>query len=128
MSTRLESELRLLDQYNSELDALRSQPAEADPQASKHLQRQIDRKLAIYWKQIGLVKTQYPGAAVAKMHEAAFYTELDTTSGWCSVMMKWPDRALAHHNHLTEGCETLRQWRIIVDGLRPGNSSSWVHP
>jgi tetratricopeptide (TPR) repeat protein len=74
MSTRLESELRLLDQYNSELDALRNQLAEADPQASKHLQRQIDQKLAIYWKQIGLVKTQYPGADVAKMHEAAFYT------------------------------------------------------
>lgn len=74
MSTRLEGELRLLDQYNGELDALKDQLVEADPQASKHLQRQIDQKLAIYWKQIGLVKTQYPSADVVQMHEAAFYT------------------------------------------------------
>jgi tetratricopeptide (TPR) repeat protein len=74
MSARLESELKLLDQYNNELDALKDQLAQADPQASKNLQRQIDQKLAIYWKQIGLVKTQYPDAEIARMHEAAFYT------------------------------------------------------
>lgn len=74
MPGRLEAELRLLDEYNKELENLGNQLSAADPQASKQLQRQIDQKLQIYWKQISAVKTQYPEAEDSRMHEAAFYT------------------------------------------------------
>lgn len=74
MPASLQNEVALLEQYNSDIEALGTQLQEADPQSSKRIQQQIDQKLQIYWKQIQLVKTQFPDADEGRLHESAFYT------------------------------------------------------
>lgn len=68
------NEVALLEQYNKEIETLGDQLAESDPQTAKGLQRQIDQKLQIYWKQVQLVKTQYPDVVEGLVHESAYYT------------------------------------------------------
>ena len=74
MSGSQKNEVALLEQYNSDIESLGQQLQEADPQSSKRIQQQIDQKLQIYWKQIHLVKSQYPDAEEGRLHESAFYT------------------------------------------------------
>lgn len=71
---RLQGEVRLLKRYDDEIEALKNQLVEADPQTSKSIQAQLDQKMQIYWKQIDLVKTQFPDAFEGNLHEASFYT------------------------------------------------------
>ncbi|MBS1788558.1 MAG: zinc ribbon domain-containing protein [Acidobacteria bacterium] len=71
---RLQNEVRLLDKYNDEIDGLKDQLAEADPQTSKRIQGQLEQKMQIYWKQVQLVQSQFPDAIDGHLHEAAFYT------------------------------------------------------
>lgn len=69
-----QNEAALLDQYDADLSTLVDQLKDADPKASKRIQQQIEQKNQIYWKQIQLVKAQFPDAVEGKLHEAAFYT------------------------------------------------------
>lgn len=70
----LRNEVRLLDQYESELDKLKDQLVEADPQASKPIQKAIEQKKVIWLKQIELVKSRFPDATEWQFHTAAYYT------------------------------------------------------
>lgn len=72
--SKLENEVRLLDQYNGEIDQLKNHLAEADPQTSKQIQKQLEQKMQIYWKQIQLVKSEFPDEEESRLHEAAYYT------------------------------------------------------
>lgn len=74
MPPSVQNEVALLEQYNKEIESLGDQLAGADSQTSKRLQQQMDQKLQIYWKQVQLVKTQYPDAVEGMIHESAFYT------------------------------------------------------
>lgn len=74
MSRKLENEVALLDRYNDEIEKLGEQLAEADPQRGKQVQKEIDRRLEIYGKQIQLVQTEFPDSDDGKIHEAALYT------------------------------------------------------
>jgi hypothetical protein len=74
MPSSFENEVALLQQYNKDIEAIGDRFIDADPQASKALQKQIDQKLQIYWKQLQLVKSRYPDAVEGQIHEAAFYT------------------------------------------------------
>ena len=84
----LQNEVKLLDQYNEEIERLGSQLAEADPQSSKKLQQHIDQKLQIYWKQVQLVQTQFPDSDDGKIHESAFYTFQALTKVFSSGAMR----------------------------------------
>jgi tetratricopeptide (TPR) repeat protein len=84
----LQNEVTLLEQYNSELERLGNQLAQADPQSSKKLQQQIDQRLQIYWKQIHLVQSQFPDSEDGKIHEAAFYTFQAQTKVFSSGAMR----------------------------------------
>lgn len=83
-----QNEVRLLEQYNDELERLGTRLAEADPQSSKKLQQQIDQKLQIYWKQVQLVQTQFPDCDDGKIHESAFYTFQALTKVFSSGAMR----------------------------------------
>ena len=74
MPPSVQNEVTLLEQYNKEIESLGDRLAESDPNAAKRLQQQMDQKLQIYWKQIQLVKTQYPDTIEGRIHESAFYT------------------------------------------------------
>lgn len=47
-----QNEVALLEQYDTDMGVLVEQLRNADPQASKRIQQQIDQKMQIYWKQI----------------------------------------------------------------------------
>lgn len=70
----MQNEVRLLTQYDEQLEALKDQLVEADPRASKQIQQQLKQKMQIYWQQIQLVQTQFPNAVEGKIGEASFYT------------------------------------------------------
>jgi hypothetical protein len=74
MQPKLENEVKLLEQYNEEIKTMGEQLAEVEPQRAKPLQTELQRKLEIYWKQINLVKAQFPESDEGLIHEAAFYT------------------------------------------------------
>lgn len=74
MSASLQNEIAILEQYNSDIEKMGDRLAESDPKSAKGLQQQIDQKLQIYWKQVQLVKAQFPDAVEGKLHESAFYT------------------------------------------------------
>ena len=74
MPSSFDNEVALLKQYNKEIEVMGDRLIDSDPQAAKGLQKQIDQKLQIYWKQVQLVKSQYPEAVEGQVHEAAFYT------------------------------------------------------
>jgi tetratricopeptide (TPR) repeat protein len=74
MPSNLQNEITLLNQYNKEIEQMGDRLADSDPQTAKSLQKQIDQKLQIYWKQVQLVKTQFPDASDGLLHESAFYT------------------------------------------------------
>lgn len=74
MSSKLENEVALLNQYNKDIETMGQQLAEADAQNAKPLQKEIQRKLEIYRKQVELVKTQFPESDEGLIHEAGFYT------------------------------------------------------
>lgn len=46
----------------------------AEPNSAKKIQKELDRKLDIYRKQIELVKSQFPDSEDGRIHEAALYT------------------------------------------------------
>ena len=74
MPSSFDNEVRLLEQYNKEIETMGDRLIESTPHAAKALQKQIDQKLQIYWKQLQLVKSQYPGSVEGQIHEAAYYT------------------------------------------------------
>lgn len=74
MPSSLQNEVALLEQYNKEIETLGERLGESDAQAAKGLQKQMDQKLQIYWKQVHLVKSQFPEAMEGSIHESAFYT------------------------------------------------------
>jgi tetratricopeptide (TPR) repeat protein len=74
MSSKLQNEVTLLEQYNKDIEKMGEQLAEADPQRAKPIQKEIQRRLEIYGKQIELVKTQFPDSEDGHVHEAALYT------------------------------------------------------
>lgn len=87
-------EIRLLDQYESEMKQLTDALSEADPQSSKQIQKQIDQKKLVYWKQITLVQTQWPEATEGKLHEAGYYAaEALTLLFGSGAMRRASDRA-----------------------------------
>jgi hypothetical protein len=88
MSANSKHELALLDQYNTELEGLTERLANSDSQSSKAIQKQIEQKLQIYWKQISLVKSQFPDEEEGKVHEAAFYTFQASTKLYSSGLLR----------------------------------------
>ncbi len=75
MSTpQLTPELKILQQYSNDIQQLADNLAEASPDDAKRLQRELDRKLEIYRKQIELVKANFPNAPEGRVHEAGYYT------------------------------------------------------
>src|SRR5690349_6690525 len=84
----LQNDVRLLKQYNDEIERLGDQLAAADPQSSKKIQQQIEQKLQIYWKQVQLVQTQFPDCDDGKIHEAAFYTFQALTKVFSSGVLR----------------------------------------
>ena len=74
MPASVQNEVALLEHYNGEIESLGDRLAESDPHAAKRLQQQMDQKLRIYWKQVQLVKTNYPDTIAGTVHESAFYT------------------------------------------------------
>ena len=88
------NELRLLDQYHSEIAAIKNRFVEADPQTKKHMQHQLEQKMQIYWNQIHLVKSQFPLVEKAARHEATFYV-LHAVIQYCSsgLMRRMSDRS-----------------------------------
>lgn len=74
MPSSFENEVALLKQYNKEIESMGDRLIDTDPQSAKALQKQIDQKLQIYWKQVQLVKSQFPNAEEALVHESAFHT------------------------------------------------------
>jgi tetratricopeptide (TPR) repeat protein len=84
----VQNELRLLEQYHQELFALKNQYAEVDSQTQKRIQLQVDQKMQIYWKQIHLVKSQFPENAEGALHESAFYTLQAIIKLFSSGMMR----------------------------------------
>jgi hypothetical protein len=74
MPSSLQNEVALLEQYNKEIETLGARLSESDPQTAKGIQTQIDQRLQIYWKQVQLVKAQFPDAVEGSIHEAGFYT------------------------------------------------------
>src|ERR1041385_372283 len=74
MPSKFENEVALLEQYNNEIESIGDRLIESDPQSAKGLQKQIDQKLQIYWKQVQLVKSQFPDAVEGRVHESAYYT------------------------------------------------------
>lgn len=73
MSGNLQNEVTLLEQYSNDIGAMVDRLAAADSQTAKQLQIRIDQQLQIYWKQIHLVKAQFPTAEEGFLHEAKFY-------------------------------------------------------
>jgi hypothetical protein len=88
MSTSFKNEVALLDQYNSELDALIKRLANSDSQSSKAIQKQLEQKLQIYWKQISLVRSQFPNEEEGKVHEASYYTFQASTKLYSSGLLR----------------------------------------
>lgn len=88
MTQKLENEVAILDNYNDELEKLGQQLSEADAQSSKQIQKEFDRKLDIYNKQIQLVQQDFPDADDGKLHEAAFYTFQASRKVFGSVFMR----------------------------------------
>jgi tetratricopeptide (TPR) repeat protein len=74
MSQKIENEVALLEQYNKDIETMGQQLANADAQHAKPIQKELQRKLEIYRKQIDLVKSQFPQSEEGLLHEAAFYT------------------------------------------------------
>lgn len=102
MST-LQNEVKLLEQYNDELEPLGSQLAEADPQSSKKLQQHIDQKPQIYWKQVQLVQTQFPDCDDGKLHKSALYTFQALTKAFSSGAMR---RVVSRSSNVAVGIPT----------------------
>lgn len=73
-SGRQQNEVRLLIQYDEQVESLKNELVEADPHSSKGIQRQLEQKMKIYWQQIQLVQTQFPNAVEGKIAEASYYT------------------------------------------------------
>lgn len=71
---RLANEIRLLEQYNDEIENMSKEFAELDANSQKHARAQIDQKMQIFGRQVQLVQTEFPDAPEGKMYEAAFYT------------------------------------------------------
>jgi tetratricopeptide (TPR) repeat protein len=74
MTHKLENEAALLEQYSKDVQSLSQELAEADPHRAKDLQKEVQRKLEIYRRQIDLVKGQFPDCDDGPIHEATFYT------------------------------------------------------
>lgn len=70
---RQQTEAKLLVQYSEEIEKLKQQLAELEPREAKNVQRQIEQKMQIFWKQITLVKSEFPGAVEGMLGEAAYY-------------------------------------------------------
>lgn len=88
MPSTLQNETTLLERYESDVDSLIDQLRDADAQASKKIQKQIEQKLQIYWKQIQLVQNGYPDDVEGKIHEASFYTQQALTKLLSAGMMR----------------------------------------
>lgn len=88
MSANSKHEIALLEQYNTELDGLIERLANSDSQSSKAIQKQIEQKLQIYWKQISLVRSQFPEEEEGKVHEAAYYTFQASTKLFSSGLLR----------------------------------------
>jgi hypothetical protein len=72
-STETNPELILLQRYADEIQTLGEQLADADPQGSKTLQKNLDRKIEIYAKQLNVFKEKFPGANETKIFGSAWY-------------------------------------------------------
>jgi hypothetical protein len=72
-TSRLKNEIALLYQYCAEIGDLIDNIAECDSQAAKPLQIHLEQKMQIYWRQIYLIKTQFPGDQAGSINEAKFY-------------------------------------------------------
>ncbi len=69
-------ELVLLQRYADEIEALGEQLADADPQRAKTLQKNLDRKIEIYAKQLNVFKENFPAPLRSR------YTSLHCTVFW----------------------------------------------
>jgi len=85
---KLENEIALLNQYAAEIGDLSDTLGQCDPQTAKHLQIQIEQKMQIYWKQICLVKTQFPNDEAGSINEAKFYAFQALTLLFSAGMMR----------------------------------------
>lgn len=78
MSSKYESELRLLEMYCDEFMRYKDLyvDAENDEIAQNSIQPELDRKTQIYFKQIQLVQSQFPDEVDWKLHSAQIYHHL----------------------------------------------------
>lgn len=86
--SKLENEVRLLEEYSNEIHGLNMNLMEADPHTSKRIQQQIDQKMQIYWKQIELVRSSFPDADDDDLHESIFYTQQAMTKLFSAGLMR----------------------------------------
>lgn len=73
MSGSQQNEVALLEQYCAEIGEMVDQLVEADSHTAKQLQLRLEQRLQIYWKQIHVVKSQFPSAEEGLLNEARFY-------------------------------------------------------
>src|SRR5215467_11521460 len=66
-------ELALLQRYANEIQALGEQLADAPPERSKPIQKELGRKLEIYEKQLQVFKTKFPDAIEGRIYESSLY-------------------------------------------------------
>lgn len=91
-------ELTLLQRYADEIQVLGEQLADADPQKSKPLQKEIDRKIEIYAKQLQVFKEKFPDTIESKIYESSLFG-FQAQAKFSSV--GFMRRAAAKHKSLT---------------------------
>lgn len=90
-------ELTLLQRYADELQILGERLADADPQNSKPLQKELQRKIEIYAKQLQTFQAQFPDSVESKIYESSLYGFM-AAAKFSSV--GFARRAAAKHNSL----------------------------
>lgn len=69
----LATEKTIVQKTADEIQALGEQLAEAHPERTKQLQRQLDEKLAVYSQQLQVFQAQFPSSDDARIYEASLY-------------------------------------------------------
>ncbi|HEV2992013.1 MAG TPA: CFI-box-CTERM domain-containing protein [Candidatus Angelobacter sp.] len=91
-------ELTLLQRYADEIQSLGERLTDADPQKSKPLQKDLERKIEIYAKQLQVYKEKFPGTIESKIYESSLYG-FQAQAKFSSV--GFMRRASVKHNSLT---------------------------
>lgn len=83
----MSGEIRLLEEYEKELDNLFDEVS-TDAKANAKLQKEIDRKMPIYLKQIQIVKQGFPESEAGRFHESYYHVFRARRTAFSSVMAR----------------------------------------